>query len=318
MEGLASYIVRRLLWIIPVLVVVSFATFAIARLGPGDPVRVRAGQFTDEEALARVRAQYGLDKPIWEQYWIYVRGALTEGDLGESFRYQGRSVVDVILPKVWVSAQLNLVALLVTFALGVPVGMYAATRQGSWQDPMAIGTFLLFRSIPSVVIVPIAIWLLVVELGWMRLGWNGVFSRNALVPILALSIPGVAGVARLVRATTLDALTEDYVRTARAKGLSEMTVLTRHVARNALLPLVTIFGLSLVTVLEGSFFVETLWGIPGAGRLAFESVNDRDYDLLLALVLMIAVAFMVINIVVDVAYAFIDPRVRISGRGAHA
>ncbi|HWQ27836.1 MAG TPA: ABC transporter permease, partial [Dehalococcoidia bacterium] len=128
---------------------------------------------------------------------------------------------------------------------------------------------------------------------------------------------GLAGtLMRFTRTQMLEVMRQDYIRTARAKGLSEMTVLTRHVARNALLPLVTIFGLSLVTVLEGSFFVETLWGIPGAGRLAFESVNDRDYDLLLALVLMIAVAFMVINIVVDVAYAFIDPRVRISGRGA--
>lgn len=314
MEGLGSYVIRRFFWVIPVLLIASFATFTIARLGPGDPVRVRAGQFSDEEALARVRAHYGLDKPVWEQYWIYVKGALTDGDLGESFRYQGRSVVDVILPKVWVSAQLNLTALVLTFALGIPIGMFAATRQGRWQDPAAIGTFLVLRSVPSVVIVPLAIWLLVVKLGWLKLGWYGILDRNTIVPILALSLPGVAGVARLVRATTLEVLTEDYVRTARAKGLGELTVLTRHVTRNALLPLVTVFGLSLVTVLEGSFFVETLWGIPGAGRLAFESVNDRDYDLLLALVLMVAVAFMVINIVVDVAYAFIDPRVRISGR----
>ena len=191
------------------------------------------------------------------------------------------------------------------------MGILAALKQGSWVDPAAISTFLFFRSVPVLITVPVMLLVFVLKLHWFpAAGWGGIFDKHIVIPALALSLPGIAGVARLMRATTLDALKEDYVRTARAKGLREFTVVSRHVARNALLPLVTIIGISLVTLLEGAFFAEVLMGIPGIGREAFESVTSRDYDVILGLTLVLATAFILANIVIDIAYTFIDPRVR--------
>ena len=310
MQGVLPYILRRLLWAPFILLAVSFIAFTVARFGPGDPISVAMGQFRDPDALARVRHEKGLDKPLYEQYRIYMWNVL-HGDLGESFRFRDRPVSDIIFPKMWVSAQLGLVALIITFGLGIPVGVLAALRQGTWVDPAAISTFLLFQSVPVLVTVPVMLLVFVLKLHWLPTGgWEGIFSTHIVIPALALSLPGIAGVARLMRATTLDVLTEDYVRTARAKGLTEFTVVSRHVARNALLPMTTVIGISLVTLLEGAFFTETLLGIPGIGRLAFESVTSRDYDVILGLSLVLATAFIMANIVIDIAYTFIDPRVR--------
>jgi len=317
MQGILPYVLRRLLWAPLILFAVSFITFTVARFGPGDPISVAMGQFRDPEALARVRHEKGLDKPLLEQYRIYMWGVL-HGDLGESFRFRDRPVSDIIFPKMWVSAQLGLVALIITFGIGIPVGVLAALRQGTWVDPASISTFLFFQSVPVLVTVPVMLLVFVVKLGWLPTGgWDGIFSKHIVIPALALSMPGIAGVARLMRATTLDVLKEDYVRTARAKGLREFTVVSRHVARNALLPMTTIIGISLVTLLEGAFFTETLLGIPGIGRLAFDSVTSRDYDIILGLTLVLATAFITANIVIDIAYTFIDPRVRY-GRSAAA
>ncbi len=327
MQGIVPYVVRRLLWAPLILLAVSFIAFTVTRLGPpGDPISVAQGQLRDPEALARVRAEFGLDKPFYEQYAIYIRDLVLHGDMGDSYRFRDRSVSELIFPKMWVSAQLGLIALAITFAVGIPVGILAALRQGTWADPMSISTFLFFQSVPVLVMVPLMLLIFVVKLGWLPTGgWGcpikigalptdfeciGIPSKRLIIPALALSLPGVAGVARLARATTLAVLGEDYVRTARAKGLREFTVVSRHVARNALLPLITVIGISLVTLLEGAFFTETLLGIPGIGRLAFESIPTRDYNVILGLTLILAVAFITANIAIDIAYTFIDPRVR--------
>jgi len=310
MQGILPYVLRRLLWAPLILLAVSFVAFTVTRFGPGDPISVAMGQYRDPDALARVRHEKGLDKPLLDQYRIYVWNVL-HGDLGESYRFGARPVSEIIFPKMWVSAQLGLVALIITFGLGIPVGILAALRQGSWMDPASISTFLFFQSVPVLVTVPVMLLVFVLRLHWLPTGgWEGIFSKHIVIPALALSLPGIAGVARLMRATTLDVLKEDYVRTARAKGLQEFTVVSRHVARNALLPMTTIIGISLVTLLEGAFFTETLLGIPGIGRMAFESVTSRDYDVILGLTLVLATAFIMANIVIDIAYTFIDPRVR--------
>ena len=310
MQGILPYVSRRLLWAPLILLAVSFIAFTITRFGPGDPISVAMGQYRDPEVLDRVRHERGLDKPLLDQYRIYLWNVL-HGDLGESLSHRGYTVSEVIFPKMWVSAQLGLVALIITFGLGIPVGILAALKQGSWMDPASISTFLFFQSVPVLVTVPVMLLVFVIRLHWLPTGgWEGIFSKHIVIPALALSLPGIAGVARLMRATTLDVLKEDYVRTARAKGLQEFTVVSRHVARNALLPLVTIIGISLVTLLEGAFFTETLLGIPGIGREAFDAVKSRDYDVILGLALVLATAFIVANIVIDVAYTFIDPRVR--------
>jgi len=332
MEGLTSYVARRLLWVPVILFVVTFVTFALARFGPGDPVRVAAGQFRDEEAFARIRKARGLDKPIHEQYYLYMKGVLTKGDLGDSFRYQGRSVNEVLFPAMWRSMQYNAVALTITLALGIPLGVFAARHQGTWVDPSSISAFLLIQSVPGLITIPFAFLFFALKLGILPAsGWPqdcqvqlgflgqsyeciGVFSREAVIPILALALPGIAVWGRYTRAFTLEVMKEDYVRTARSKGLSEFRVMTRHVLRNALLPLSTIIAFSLIGLIEGSFFVETLTGIPGIGLLSFEAVQGRDYDFIMAVVMIGATVFVLASIVIDIMYTLIDPRIRYVAR----
>jgi peptide/nickel transport system permease protein len=341
MEGNASYIMRRLLWVPPILFVVTFVTFSLARLGPGDPVRIAAGQFRDPEAFERVRQERGLDKPVYQQYYIYMRGVLTRGDLGESFRYRDYSVREILLPAIWRSMQYNMVALSIVLGIGIPLGIFAARKQGTWADPTSISSFLLLQSIPALIMIPFLLLFLSLKLGGAPAPFNslalpargwpqdcnvylsflgdryaciGVISKEAIIPIIALSVPAIASWARYTRAFTLGVLKEDYVRTARSKGISEMAVMSRHVMRNALLPLSTIIAFSMVGLLEGSFFVETLTGVPGAGRLAFESIGARDYDMIMAITMIGASTFVIISIAIDIAYTVIDPRIRYGAR----
>ncbi len=325
MQGLLGYTIRRLLWLPVILFVVSFVAFSLTRFGPGDYVDVLAGPRVDPAAKERLREETGLNDPFYEQYGHYMKNVLTAGDFGESFTiYRGVDVWDIIWPRLLVSVQLGIIALFITFAVGIPLGLFAALRQGTALDPLSIGSFLLFQSIPVLVSLPFLVLLFVVKLGWIpATGWGGprvdvgpqtialgIFTRHIILPTIVLSLPGIAGVARLVRATALSILGEDYVRTARAKGLPELQVVTRHVARNALLPLVTVIGLSFITLLEGAFFVETILGIPGIGQLSYKAATSRDYDIILALVLILAFTFVLANIVIDVAYTLIDPRIR--------
>jgi oligopeptide transport system permease protein len=295
-------------------------------------VRVAAGSFRDEAAFERIRAARGLDKPIYEQYIIYMEGVLLRGDFGESFRYRDFSVNEILFPAMWRSMQYNVIALSITLAIGIPLGIFAARRQGTWADPASISSFLLLQSVPALVIVPFALLFFSLRLGWLPAsGWPadcnvelrflpesyqciGVLSSEAIIPILVLSLPGIAIWGRFTRAFTLDVMREDYVRTARSKGLSEFTVMTRHVLRNAMLPLSTIVAYAMVGLIEGAFFVETLLGIPGVGRLAFESIGGRDYDMIMAIVLVGSTVFILATIVIDLMYTVIDPRIRLGAR----
>ena len=330
MQGLLAYALRRLLWVPLILAVVSFFAFIITRFGPGDPVSVLSPNYRDPEAFERVRHERGLDKPFYEQYAIYMKNLLTEGDFGESVSIRrGVDVTELIWPRMLVSIQPGIIALVLAFGLGTAVGVFSALRQGTWLDPFSISAFLFFQSIPVLVSLPFLVLIFVLKLGWLpATGWGGprvdvgpgddialgILTKHIILPAVVLSLPGVAGIARLVRATTLSVLGEDYVRTARAKGLPEFTVVSRHVARNALLPLVTVVGLSLVGLLEGAFFTETILGIPGIGSLGFEAATSRDYDIILALVLILAAAFVLANVVIDIVYTFIDPRIRYEGQ----
>jgi peptide/nickel transport system permease protein len=322
---MTGYIIRRLLILPLTLFIVSFLTFAIARFGPGDPVTNAAGQIRDPETLKRIIADKGLDGPIHVQYLRWADRAL-RGDFGESFIQQGFSVGEILRPKMAVSAQLNIIAIAIVFAIGVPLGLLAAWFNGSWLDPFIVTTLLFLSAIPVLVVIPPVQWLLAVRTNILPVGgWDGLIDiywiggliaipipdPHLYLPLLVMTIPGFAGVARLVRITTLQVASEDYVRTARAKGLKETTVAFRHVLPNSMLPLVTVVGLAFADVLSGSFFIETLLGIPGVGAFTFESVRSRDYDVILATTMIVATFFIVMNLLTDLVYARIDPRIRL-------
>jgi ABC-type dipeptide/oligopeptide/nickel transport system permease component len=324
---MTGYIIRRLAILPFTLFIVSFLTFAVARFGPGDPVSVAAGQIRDPETLERIRAQRGLDGSLIEQYGRWFQRAIT-GDFGESFIQQGYTVRELIVPKIIVSAQLNIISIFFVFLLGIPLGLLAAWFNGRWLDPFIIASLLFLSAIPVLVIIPPVQWLLAVQLDILPVGgWGGLIDivwiggviaipvpdPHLWLPVTVLTIPGFAGVARLVRVTALQVSTEDYVRTARSKGLKESTIALRHVLPNAMLPLVTVVGLSLAEILSGAYFTETLLGIPGIGSFTFEAVRSRDYDVILAMTLIVATFFIAMNLLTDLAYARIDPRVRLGG-----
>ncbi len=322
MQGLAPYVIRRLLWAPLILFVVSLATFALGRFGPGDPIQILQGQYRDPEVRERIAEELGYNDNFFVQYGRYIKG-FVQGDMGRSVVYQGQPVEDVILPRLWVTFQYNLLALGLIFAIGLSAGIWAALRQGTWLDPFILSSFLLFASVPVLVSIPILQWLFALKLGWLPSGgWEvreifgvelGILNKRILLPLIILTLPGIAGVARYMRAQVLEVLDQDYVRTARAKGLEEFTVVSRHIARNALLPLATIMGFALVGLLGGSIFLETLLGIPGIGSYIFEAALARDYDSVMAIVLITSAAFITANLIVDIAYAFIDPRIRLGG-----
>ena len=305
-----TFVLRRLLWLPVLLVIVSFVTFVLGHYGPGDPAQVRLGDRATPEAIALVREQLGLDRPFFVQYGSYIAG-VARGDLGDSYAYRGRTVAELALPKIWVSVQLGLVAMALAVSLGIPLGLATAYNQGRWLDTAMVSLTLFFLSTPVFISAPFLILLFAVQFGLLPVsGWDGLFSLSIVMPALVMGLPGVAGVVRLTRASAIDVLGQDYIRTARAKGLTEVTVQFRHVLRNALTPLITVLGLSLATLVEGAFITETIFGIPGVGRLAVESIFSRDYPVIMALVLIVACAFVVANMVVDLLYGFLDPRTR--------
>lgn len=311
--GLFGYAVRRLLWVVPVLFAISVIVFWVLRLAPGDPVDTILGRHYDEERAAVLRDKYGYDEPVYVQYVKYMRN-LFHGDLGVSTRHQDFTVSEVIWPKIKVSTQLGAMALFITFALGIPVGVYAALARGTFLDPLTISFWLALDAVPVFVAIPILQYLFAVRLGWVRLGWEGVWSPNIIMPLLIMSLPGVAGVARFMRASVVSVMHEDYVRTARAKGLKERTVVVTHITRNALLPMITVIGLSLPGMTAGALFTEQYFGIPGIARESLAAVTAPDYDVILALVLFGSTLFVLANVLIDISYAIIDPRVRVGAR----
>jgi peptide/nickel transport system permease protein len=313
--GVLPFVVRRLLAAIPVLFVVSFATFAIGRFAPGDPITVRAGPGADEEQIERIKTNLGLNDPIPVQYGRYM-GKLLRGDLGESLRRPGFTVWEIIRPKMWVSFQLNLVPFFLIYLVGIPLGIYMALRRGHWQDPTTTVTLISLAAIPTFVAVPFLQWLFALKLGWLPVGgWDGIFSKRAILPIIVLTIPGFAGIARLTRISVIQILSEDFIRTARAKGLPDRLVISRHTMRNALLPLTNGVVFGLISLYTGSLFVELLFGIPGLGREAYDSIGGRDYDLFMALTMISATGFVLANIILDIVYTIVDPRIRTTSGG---
>ena len=312
MSSAGGYILKRILWMIPVLFVVTSVTFFLCRYGPGDPIEIRTGGRADPETVERVRQELGLNRPIPVQYAEYMIG-FAQGDMGESIsKSPGTPVWGLIRERIWVTAQLNAASLVILFSLGVVAGSFAARNVGKWKDPATISFLLLFQSIPTVVFIPILLWVFVLKFSVLpAAGWEGILSLHIIIPLLALVLPSVAGVARLMRISLLGTMGQDWVRTARSKGLPERDVFRRHILRPAALPMTTEVGASLGAIFSGAFFVELLYGIPGMGRLALDAVQSRDYDLIMAVVIIYTIVFLVARLITDIAYTFVDPRIRL-------
>lgn len=303
------YIARRLLWLPVLLFATSIVTFTLVRFGPGDPAEIILGARYDEQAAQNIRRQLGLDKPFGVQYATYMWGVL-RGDFGESYRYRGRPVSELLFPKMWVSFQVNAAAMIVSLAVGLPLGFYIAHKQGSWQDPVAVTIALILMSIPVMISIPLALWGLCLKLQWVPCsGWGGFWDLRIIVPALTLGIPGVAGLARFMRASTLDVLGQDFIRTAKAKGLTQFAVDSRHVLKNAMIPIVTLLSFALAGMFVTSFIVEFILGIPGVGNFTIDSVFNRDYPIIMAMGIIGSAAFVIANLLADITYAFIDPRI---------
>jgi len=305
-----TYIARRMLWVPVIIFAASLMTFSLGRFGPGDPVEVILGVRYEQRAADNIRAQLGLDRPFHVQYADYMWGVV-RGDFGESYRHRDHSVSSLLFPKFLVSFQVNLAAMIVSLGLGLPLGFWVAHKQGQWMDPMTVGIALFLMSIPVMVTIPATLWVLCLKWGVVPCsGWGGLFDLRIIVPALTLGIPGIAGLARLMRASTLDVMGQDFIRTAKSKGLSSFTVDTRHLLKNAMIPIVTVLSFSLAGMFTTSFIVESILGIPGVGQFTIDAVFNRDYPIIMAMTILASAAFVFANLLADIAYAFIDPRIR--------
>ncbi len=307
---MTTYIIRRVLWLVPVVFVVSLITFLLMHAAPGTPFQQNPDRPLPQAVVERLNAQFGLDKPIWQQYinWI---GGIVQGDLGPSYRIRGRDIQDIIGDNVWASVQLGSMAFGLAVILGIPLGVIAALRQNKWPDYAATFVSVIGIATPSFVLAVLLVLIFSVSLHWFPTsGWKG--PEYWVLPVIALSGYGIAQVARYTRASMLEVTRKDYVRTAQSKGLRERSIVRVHMLRNAFIPVVTILGPLLAGLVTGSFVVESVFAIPGIGRFFVQAIFQRDYGLIMAVTLLYAVAIAIMNLVVDVAYAWIDPRIRYS------
>lgn len=324
-SGAIPLLLRRLA-LVPVLVfAVLVFTYVITQIAPGDPVEIIAGQREiDQQQAEQIREEFGLNGNFFQRFGNYFVGLVTRADLGPSYYYRSpaRSVQELLGERIWVSAQINLIVMALVFGLGIPLGVYAGTRRGTWKDPATIAFWKIFDSIPSPIFIVVVVaffaqWAAPVinAFGFnVPAVWTPGDPASYIVPVLALTIPALGGMARFVRVSLLATLDDDYVRTARAKGLTDRRVLYGHVLRNALLPLSTVIGLSIVGVIVGSIIIETRYGVPGVGAFLYRSITQRDFNVVLAFTLLTATLFIVVNAVIDIAYIFIDPRIRYTAR----
>lgn len=305
-----SYVLRRLTSSLLVLLAIITITFLLMHAIPGGP-------FTGEKnlppaVLKNIEARYRLDDPLWQQYLDYLLN-LARFDLGPSFKYEGRTVNDIISQSFPVSLELGMISMSIAVALGIPAGAIAALRQNKWQDYAVMVFATMGVSIPSFVFATILIYIFAIKLGLLPAAlWDD--AENAVLPALALAAHPTAFIARLTRSSLLEVLAQDYIKTARAKGLSQVSVIVKHALQNAVLPVVTYIGPMSAGILTGSFIIESIFAIPGLGRHFVTSVYNRDYTVILGVTVFYSVLVIGFNLIVDLLYPFIDPRIQLNGR----
>jgi len=302
------YFLQRLLYTLPALWLILTMVFLMIHIVPGDPVLQMLGQDARVEDLAQLRHTLGLDKSLGVQYARYLEG-LARGDWGRSLRYAA-PVRPIVLERFPATLELSLAALAVCIAIAIPAGVYSARRRGSRADRATSFFTLLGLSIPNFALGPIVILVFSIGIGWLPVSGRGGFS-HLILPAATLGAALAAILTRMVRGSIIDELSSDYVRTARAKGITETAVLFRHAFPNALIPIITIVGLQFGSLLAGTIVTETIFSWPGIGRLAVQAISARDYPLLQGCILIIALSYVGVNLLTDLVYAFVDPRVRL-------
>ena len=313
------FLMQRLLALIPVLFIVAVIVFLILRLTPGDPAAVIAGNNATNEDIDRIREQLGLTRPLWTQFVIWLSGVL-QGDLGYSF-YLGKPVTELIAQRIEPTLSLAAGTMVLAVLVAVPLGTLAAWRMGGWLDRLLSGFAVAGFSVPVFVIGYVLIYIFAIELQWLPVqGYRrlfgefsqglGAWAYQLVLPWLSLATIYVALIARVTRASVSEALTEDYIRTARAKGVSETAVLLRHALANAAVPIVTVIGIGIALLIGGVVVTETVYAIPGLGSLTVDAVLNRDFPVIQGVVLFFSVLYVLINLLVDLSYLWLDPRIR--------
>ena len=308
-----AYTVRRLLGLIPVVAVALVLAFVAIQFVPGDPVMVMLGdQSANTEMANRLRHEYGLDRPMWQQFLAFL-GQIAHGQLGLSFRNPGVPVTEVIRDGLYISPLLAGGAVCLAVPIGLALGIFAALHRNSLADTGVMFVLVAGRSIPNFALAAFFVWLFALQLGWLPVaGWTR--PAHAVMPIVLLAIPTAAYIARLARTFMLEVLQQDYIRTARAKGLKERVVIWRHGLRNVLVPILTVIGVIFGGLITGTVVIESLFNIPGLGRIAIQSIFARDYPVTMGIVMLFTAFYALINFSVDVLYGLVDPRIRVDAR----
>ncbi|MGF1736043.1 oligopeptide ABC transporter permease OppB [Photobacterium satsumensis] len=303
-----KFIAKRIFEAIPTLLVLITISFFLMRFAPGNP-------FSSErplppEVMANIEAKYGLDKPVFEQYTTYL-GNIVQGDFGPSFKYKDFTVNELVTKALPVSAKIGFFAFIFALVMGVTVGTIAALKQNSWIDYCIMSTAMAGVVMPSFILAPVLIYIFSINLGWLPAGgWNDGGMKYMLLPMMGMSLLYVATFARITRGSMIETLNSNFIRTARAKGLGYGYIIVKHALKPALLPVVSYMGPAFVGIITGSVVIETIFGLPGIGKLFVNAAFNRDYSLVLGITILIGSLTIIFNAIVDIVLAYIDPKIR--------
>lgn len=303
-----KFILKRLLEAIPTLLVLITVSFFMMRYAPGNPFSTERG--LPPEVMANIQQKYGLDKPVYQQYLTYL-GNLTHGDLGPSFKYKDFTVNDLVSKALPVSATIGSFAFLLAVGLGVSLGIFAALKQNTWVDYSSMALAMVGVVMPGFVLAPVLTLVFAINLRWLPAGgWNGGQLPYLVLPVIGMTMYYISSIARIMRGSMIETMNSNFIRTARAKGLPLHHIILRHALRPAMLPVVSYLGPAFVGIITGSVVIETIFGLPGIGQLFVNGALNRDYSMVLGLTILVGTLTIAFNAVVDILYAFIDPKIR--------